>query len=581
MSPRRLAVHFRAVLVIATVIAGTLLMASPRAGQDPDQLPDRMGSGKPALPQTPGTPSIKMPTIGTPPVTVPTVVGGQQPTAPVQAPPRPGPMAIARLEAIAQAQRLGLNYLPGEVVVKFKDDMTPVDQTRAMQVLGAQPTADSIEWVGQVAIVRDSTQPNAYILADQMKGQPEVEYAEPNFIYSVDPFERATSVSAPPSPRVSSLRSTRGGGSIAGTPSDADYGAYQWNFNLINMPGAWDLQPGGTADIIVAVIDTGISGGAGTLTYPIWTGSIFQTVAMPYAANPDLPASRHVLPRDYIGSLVGAPLVDLDGHATHVSGTIGETTNNGLLVSGMAYNVRIMPIKVCTQYWDSMIGRGLAGIPGFSTTTSSCANADIADAIRYAVDNGARVMNISLGGTSASTTLQNALIYAAGKGAFIALSMGNEGDSGNPTTYPASYAASIDGVMSVSAVGWNSALAFYSSFGPNVEIAAPGGDSKSGAGRTDLGRIWQSTLRGDTLSGVIPRFDVYDKQGYQGTSMASPHVAGLAALILSQMPSLTGAQVEKIIRATAKDIGTAGRDNSFGYGLIQPRAALFGYGIGR
>jgi serine protease len=80
---------------------------------------------------------------------------------------------------------------------------------------------------------------------------------------------------------------------------------------------------------------------------------------------------------------------------------------------------------------------------------------------------------------------------------------------------------------------------------------------------------------------VIPRFDRYDKQPFQGTSMAAPHVAGLAALLMSQMPSLTGAQVEKIIRMTAKDLGTKGKDDSFGYGLIQPRAALYGYGISR
>ena len=89
----------------------------------------------------------------------------------------------------------------------------------------------------------------------------------------------------------------------------------------------------------------------GTLTYPIWTGSTFQTVSMPYATNPDLPVSRHVLPQDYVGRQGQSrrALVDLDGHGTHVSGTIGEETNNAFLVSGMAYNVRIMPVKVCSR----------------------------------------------------------------------------------------------------------------------------------------------------------------------------------------------------------------------------------------
>jgi serine protease len=250
----------------------------------------------------------------------------------------------------------------------------------------------------------------------------------------------------------------------------------------------------------------------------------------------------------------------------------------------MAYNVRIMPLKVCASYWDVMIARGLAGIPGFAPSTAAgCAYSDMSAAVQYAADNGARVMNLSIGGTSGSTTLQSALQYAAGKGAFISISMGNEYEDGNPTVYPASYASGIDGVMSVASIGYNSAKAYYSSTGSYCEIAAPGGDVRSGSGRVDGGLIWQSTLLSADHSSSLtaPRFDRYDKQGYQGTSMSAPHVAGLAALLMSQMPSLRGGQVEQIIRTTAKDLGTPGRDDSFGYGLIQPRTALYGYGIRR
>ena len=371
----------------------------------------------------------------------------------------------------------------------------------------------------------------------------------------------------------------------AGTPTDADYGAYQWNFSLINMPKAWDIQPGGRSDLIVAVIDTGITAAPMTLTFPLWTGSTFQNVAMSYAVNPDLPASRLVLPRDYAFLDPQGPVVDMDGHGTHVSGTIGQATNNGVLVAGMAYNVKIMPVKVCAEYWEIMITRAQAGITGFAPTTSGgCSWQDVADGVRYAADNGAKVMNISLGGSSSSTTLRDALTYAVSKGAFVAISMGNGYESGNAVSYPARYAQDFDGIMSVASVAKNETKAYYSSTGPHCEIAAPGGDSRQGFGTTDRGLIWQSTLVPADISpgafGVIrPRFDRYDKQAYQGTSMASPHVAGLAALLMSQMPRATPAQVEEIIRATAKDIGASGKDDFFGYGLIQPRTALFGLGI--
>jgi serine protease len=193
-------------------------------------------------------------------------------------------------------------------------------------------------------------------------------------------------------------------------------------------------------------------------------------------------------------------------------------------------------------------------------------------------------MNISIGGTSSSTTLRDALNYAVGRGAFIAISMGNSYESGNPVIYPASYAPSINGVMSVASINKAEGKAYYSSTGSYCEVAAPGGDSRQGSGTTDRGLIWQSTLLSSDMSPgafgvIVPRFDRYDKAGYQGTSMASPHVAGLAALLMSQIPGATPSQVEQIIRLTAKDLGSSGRDDFFGYGLIQPRTALFGQGI--
>jgi serine protease len=204
------------------------------------------------------------------------------------------------------------------------------------------------------------------------------------------------------------------------------------------------------------------------------------------------------------------------------------------------------------------------------------------EAIRFAADNGARVINISIGGPDAFSPLRDALNYAVSRGAFVAISMGNDFTEGNEVSFPARYAQDIEGVMSVAAVGKLEGQAFYSSTGPHCEIAAPGGDSRVGGG-PDRGRIWQSSLDTDFSSPLVlrPRFDRYTAIGIQGTSMASPHVAGLAALIMAQSPGISPANVEKIIRTTAKDLGPTGKDDTFGNGLIQPRAALFGRGIVR
>ena len=525
--------------------------------------------------QTPGTPGSKIDPMA-------------NPRASVQRAPRR--LTAARAEAFAEAARRGLNYLPGEVVVKFRSGMGAASMQRALDAVSSRPNADGLEWHGGVALLHDPSQPDAHQLAAQLSAQPEVEFAEPNYIARISPIEKqfwygGAPVTAPPavSARFWRPKSSR----TAGTPSDTDFGAYQWNFNLINMPAAWDVVPGGSADLIVAVVDTGITLAAQTMTFSLWTGSGFQSVQMQFAVNPDLPANRLVLPRDYAFLDPQGPVVDMEGHGTHVSGTIGQATNNSFLTAGMAYNVKIMPVKVCSSYWEIMIVRAQNGQTGFAPADSGgCSFVDMSDGLRYAADNGAKVINMSLGGTSQSTLVRDALAYAVSRGVFVAMSTGNDFEEGNPTQFPARYAIDFEGVMSVASVAKNSAKAYYSSTGSYVEIAAPGGDLRQGLGTTDRGLIWQSTLLGaDSVPGsggvIRPRFDRYDKQAYQGTSMASPHVAGLAALIMSQTPGISPAMVERVIRNTAKDIGDPGRDDSFGNGLIQPRTALYGYSVNR
>jgi serine protease len=295
--------------------------------------------------------------------------------------------------------------------------------------------------------------------------------------------------------------------------------------------------------------------------------------------NPDLAASRLVKPYDFVNG--STTVLDLDGHATHVSGTIGEDTNNSLGDSGMAYKVQIMPVKVCSGYWDVQFARSKAGVKGQAPLDAGgCLNSDIAAGIRYAADNGAKAINISLGGTDSSATILSAINYAIGKGAFVAAAGGNEYEDGNPTEWPAADAPSVDGFMSVAATNRSGSRAYYSNTGTYIEIAAPGGDSRDQSSGT--GFIWQSTLiytdQDPAVGFYTPRFDRFAEIGYQGTSMATPHVVGLAALMMSH--GITSpAAVEALIKRTAKDLGDPGKDTSFGYGLIQPRTALFGVGV--
>ncbi len=372
--------------------------------------------------------------------------------------------------------------------------------------------------------------------------------------------------------------------SLSFTPNDPDFSDLQWNFSLINMPSAWAINPGSTPAVTVALIDTGVTTTNTSMTFPLWTGSKFENVPMAFAVSPDLSASRFTKEQDFVFLDAGAPVLDMVGHGTHVASTIGEDTNNGLGLAGIAYNVRIMPVKVCVGYWELMIAQAEDNVPGFiSTTAGGCPDDAIIAGIHYAADNGAKVINVSLGGTEPASAESDALAYAVEHGAFVSIAMGNDFDSGNPTEYPASYAASIGGAMSVAAVGKFSEHAYYSSAGSYSEIAAPGGNDQDG-GSDDQGFVWQVTLlppdQDPTLL-VRPRFDRYAEIGYEGTSMATPHVSGLAALLMSQGNLTDPAAVEALIKATAKDLGPKGKDDQFGYGLIQPRNALFGFGIRR
>jgi serine protease len=386
-----------------------------------------------------------------------------------------------------------------------------------------------------------------------LSAQPEVEYAEPNYL------RRFTAA-----------------------PRDPSFGR-QWNFSALDLPRAWDINPGSSGNVVVAVLDSGVTTVTQTFTAIVWNGRAFQVIAVPFATSSDLSASRLTQPVDLATPDAfgfNAPaVVDVEGHGTHVASTIGEETNNDVALAGIAYAAKIMPVKVCVGYWDVQFAMSAAGIPGFTPLgAGGCPVSSIAAGLRYAADNGAKAINMSLGGESSSNTERDALTYAVGKGAFVAVAGGNEFEDGNPVEFPAGFAPAIDGAMSVAAVGRSLRRAFYSNTGSHIEIAAPGGDDRDGF--LD-GLIWQVTIRftdSDPATIIFPRFDRYAEEPNEGTSMATPHVTGIAALLFSQGITKPAA-IEALIKSTALDKGSSGRDDEFGFGIVQPRAALRGAGV--
>jgi serine protease len=347
------------------------------------------------------------------------------------------------------------------------------------------------------------------------------------------------------------------------------------------MERAWDINPGASSQVIVAVLDSGIAFEDIVLrfnTLPIVLrfpdGHLERiehgTIDVPFAAAPDLAGpGRFVAPYDFTWNDVHP--VDTLGHGTHVAGTIGQLTNNGVGVAGMAFNVRLMPVKIAAGgNWDFVFGA-----PGAAFT-----DAQVARAIRYAADNGAQVLNMSFGRTGAAApVVEDAVRYAVSRGAFCVFAAGNGGTVG-PTEVFAEIASHVDGAVAVAAVGRNLTRAFYSSRGAWVELAAPGGDTLQAGGTP--GGIVQQTLDSSLFASpfVRPRFDAMVYQSAQGTSMAAPHVSGFAAMLIQQGITKPAA-IEAAMKRFAKDIGTPGRDDDYGAGLIDPRATLRGLGVTR
>lgn len=393
----------------------------------------------------------------------------------------------------------GPKWSPGEILVKFKRGVSESSILKANQKHDAAVISKSSR--GEFLRLRVPPTKTVEEMVEIYSKNPNVEYAEPNFL--------AFALFVPNDP----------------------YYSYQWHFDNpssggIQMESAWDVETGST-NVIVAVIDTGVA---------------YENKGRRYKLAPDLAGTSFVPGYDFINNDTHPN--DDEGHGTHVTGTIAQRTNNNSGVAGIAFNVSIMPIKVLNS-------------------KGSGSYAGIADGIYFAADNGADVINMSLGGSSPATTLKNALAYAYNKGVTIVCAAGNEYQSGNPPSYPAAYDAYC---IAVGATRFDETRSYYSNTGSYVDITAPGGDINVDQNFDGYGDgILQQTFGNNPKS-----FGYYF---YQGTSMAAPHVAGVAALLISN--GVTGpANVRNVLQITAKDKGPSGWDDKYGWGIVDAHAAL-------
>lgn len=356
--------------------------------------------------------------------------------------------------------------------------------------------------------------PGADVLAADLANNELVEGVEADLIYSLPD----AGVSVLDGPDAEAPEVTKG---PRFDPDDPMFGL-QWHMEQIRAPEAWTSEKGD--GVIVAVIDTGVA----------WKD------ADGVRRLPDLAQTKFTEGESFIKGLPEG--LDDHAHGSHVAGTIAQSTDNGIGVTGVAFESTIMPLKVL-----SADGRGSV--------------AGIADAIRYAADHDADVINMSLGGPLPSKVLAKAIEYAHKKGVTTVCAAGNERRS--RVGYPAANKYAV----AVSAVDYGRQLTFYSNWGKDIDVAAPGGDTRSdknGDGHPD--GVLQNTIK-------VQKPLENDYLWFQGTSMASPHAAGVAALIVG-----TGVtnpdEVERVMKETAVHPDKKDWDQKFGAGIIDAAAAV-------
>jgi serine protease len=408
-------------------------------------------------------------------------------------------------------------YVPGKVLVRYREGTAAAERARLQRSTGTKSRSAVPGGAQALSIQNGASVPKTL---SELRSDPHVAYAVPDYVAHA----------------------------AALVPNDPGF-RLQWNFRPpfgLDMPDAWTIArrlhaPGGRG-AVVAVLDTGVA---------------YRNFGRRYRRAPDL--ARFVRGYDFVSG--DRYPFDLNGHGTHVAGTIAETTNNRRAAAGIAYRAKIMPVRVL----DAV---------GVGDTVA------IARGIRWAARHHADVINLSLEFDSSVRASEipdvvSALRYARHRGAVVVAAAGNEADA--VVTYPGRVAS----VISVGATTARGCQAEYSNGGVGLDVMAPGG----GPDAPNADNAWDAShcrpdLPGrnifqETFTSSIRRFGL--PRGYQGSSMAAPHVAGVAAMLiashrLGRHPSPIA--VEQRIEESARDIGPPGYDGRYGYGLVDPVAAL-------
>ncbi|OGC13728.1 hypothetical protein A2246_06700 [candidate division WOR-1 bacterium RIFOXYA2_FULL_37_7] len=398
-----------------------------------------------------------------------------------------------------------VDVVRGEILVKFKNavSINSINTFNKQNNLKLVKTLVTHDKVHVLSVLDETKKVSVAELIETYKDNPSVEYVEPNFVMHA----------------------------LATTPNDFYY-PIQWGLPLIAANVGWDISKG-SAEAIIAVVDTGVELSHEDLSDKIWHNPI-ESAGTNSSNNKDDDGNG------FVDDWQGWDFVqndnnpsDLNGHGSHVSGIAASKTNNGKGVAGVSWNSRIMAVRVLNKFGDASAGK-------------------LSEGISYAVDNGAKVINLSLGAYSPSTAINNEVQNAYNQGCIVVAAAGNDGDS--TLNYPAAY----EHVIGVASIDRNNTRSDFSNSNNFVDVCAPGG---YGSGDEE-----------DIVSCYLDNSYVY----MSGTSMSTPFVSGLAALLFSQNPSWSNDQVVTRIIGTADDLGSAGWDAFYGYGKINVYNALGG-----